>query len=191
MKLILASNSWIRKQILDRSEFDYQTISAEVDERAIEEANQGKSNQEIAVLLATAKAQAVAKNHPEQIVIGADTFAVLDNGDVLHKPKDHQEAIDLSMKQSGQSITVITGIAVVCAGKTQTATSKTRITYSKFPQDLIEKLFEGDDATIRNSGLGFFTDAPGFTLVESFDGSYTGAMGMPMEILRKLLKNCS
>ena len=46
----------------------------------------------------------------------------------------------------------------------------------------------GDDARIRNSGLGFFMDSPGFTLVQNFDGSYTGAMGLPMEIVRKNIK---
>lgn len=189
MKLVLASNSWIRKQILDKSEFEYTVKSAEVDERQIEEANKGKSYQEIAELLASAKAQAVAKNNPKDIVIGADTFAVLDDGEVLHKPESHKEAVELCLKQSGKAINVYTGIAVVANGKTQTATSETRITYCEFSKELIEKLLDGDDATIRNAGLGFFTDAPGFTLVESYEGSYTGAMGMPMEILRKLLKN--
>jgi len=189
MKLILASNSWIRQQILDKSEFEYTVKSAEVDERKIEEANKDKPSQEMAKLLATTKAEAVAKDNPKDIVIGADSFAVLDDGEVMHKPESHKEAVELCLKQSGKAITVYTGIAVVANGKTQTSTSITRITYSKFSQELIEKLLDGDDATIRNAGLGLFIDAPGFTLVESYEGSYTGAMGLPMEILRKLLNN--
>jgi predicted house-cleaning NTP pyrophosphatase (Maf/HAM1 superfamily) len=68
-----------------------------------------------------------------------------------------------------------------------TNTSVTEIEYIEFDRATITKLLESDDATIRNSGLGFFIDAPGFTLVKSFNGSYTGAMGLPMEIVRENL----
>jgi len=92
------------------------------------------------------------------------------------------------MMQSGKTIKAITGLAMAYKSKLLTNTTVTNITYTTFDRMTIERLLKGDDATIRNSGLGFFSDAPGFTLVESFSGSYTGAMGLPMEVVRHNLK---
>lgn len=186
--ITLASGSWLRKTILESSEFLFQIKTKETDERAIEVLHKDKSDKELAIILASAKAKDILKDHPDDLVIAADTFAVLPSGERLHKPTSSEEAIELCLRQSGKKIYAITGLAMAYGEKLLTNASVTEIEYIEFDRATITKLLESDDATIRNSGLGFFQDAPGFTLVKSFNGSYTGAMGLPMEIIRENLK---
>ena len=170
---------------MEASKLPFRIEVAKVDERGIEIAHQNKQPSELSKVLAMAKVEAVQANYPDELIIGADTFAMLPNGTTLHKPSSPKEATALCMAQSGKTITVVTGLAMLYKKKLITDSCSTKISYIDFDQATIDKLLHGDDATIRNSGLGFFSDAPGFTLVESFKGSYTGAMGLPMEIVRK------
>lgn len=186
--IILASNSWLRKTILEVSELQFEILVKEVDERTIEASHQDKTDEEVAVLISKAKSEAVANERQDDLVIAADTFAILPDGRRLHKPGSPEEAIELCLLQSGKTIHAVTGISMTYRGKTITNACTTLISYVNFDEKTITKLLEGDDATIRNSGLGFFSDAPGFTLVEKFEGSYTGAMGLPMEIVRENIK---
>lgn len=186
--IILASGSWLRKTILEASELEFQVRTKEIDERAVEALHGGKSDSDVAIILATAKAHAVLEDHPSDLIISADTFVVLPSGERLHKPSSAEEAIELSLEQAGKTIYAITGVAMAYGDKLITNSSTTKITYTNFDRATIEKLLVGNDVTIRNAGLGFFSDAPGFTLVQSIDGSYTGAMGLPMEIVRENIK---
>lgn len=186
--IILASGSWLRKTIMQASEFTFEVKTKDVDERKIESLYHGKGHAEVVEMLAQAKASAVASDYPDDLVIGADTFVVLPNGERGHKPKTKAEAFEVCLAQSGKKATVYTGIAVCYKGKIATATVSAVITYSKFGKSQLELLFQKDDPTIRNAGLGFFMDAPGFTLVETFEGSYTGAMGLPMDEVRQLMQ---
>lgn len=186
--IILASNSWLRKTIMEASRLRFTTDSVDLDERALEQKNQNKTDEEVAIILASAKAKLVQHKHPDAVVIAADTFALLPSGKRLHKPANPEEAVELCLLQSGKTIKAVTGMVMSYRGKVLTNTTVTNITYITFDRPTIKHLLEGDDATIRNSGLGFFSDAPGFTLVKSFNGSYTGAMGLPMEIVRQNLK---
>lgn len=186
--IVLASNSWLRKTIMEASGLKFATDSVDLDERALEQKNQDKTDEEIAIILASAKAELVQYKHPDAVVIAADTFALLPSGERLHKPATPEEAVELCLLQSGKTIKAVTGMAMAYKGRVLANTTVTDITYTTFDRPTVEHLLEGDDATIRNSGLGFFSDAPGFTLVESFNGSYTGAMGLPMEIVRQNLK---
>lgn len=185
--IILASNSWLRKSILEASEFDFQVYTKEIDERALEAQHTDKSDADVATILATAKAEAIADEQPDNLVIAADTFVVLPNGDRLHKPSSAEEAVELCLAQSGKTIQAVTGIAMAYNGKLVTGSTTTSVTYVNFTRKTIERLLTGNDVTIRNSGLGLFLDAPGFTLVKDFDGSYTGAMGLPMETVREYI----
>jgi len=186
--IILASGSWLRKTILEASCLPFEVKVGGVDERSIEASHQDKSDEQVVMILAKAKSEAVWNEHRNDLVIAADTLAILPNGQRLHKPDSAREAIELCLLQSGKTIQAVTGISMTYRGKTITDVSSTSISYIDFDEETIRKLMRGNDATMRNAGLGFFLDAPGFTLVKSFEGSYTGAMGLPMEIVRKNIK---
>lgn len=182
--IVLASSSWLRKTIMEKSGLAFRVEAPDVDERAIENQHPGKTDEDIVVILAAAKAEAMAANYADELVIAADSFAVMPSGERQHKPGNYEDAVKRCVAQSGQTIRVFTGVAMAYRGQLITGHTTTDITYTHFDRATVEALLHGDEATIRNGGLGFFADAPGFTLVESFNGSYTGAMGLPMEIIR-------
>lgn len=106
----------------------------------------------------------------------------------MHKPTSEEEAILMCLAQSGRTVQVITGLCMMYKDVSLQDTSVTNITYTNFDRPTIVTLLKNDDAAIRNAALGFFQDAPGFSLVEKFEGSYTGAMGLPMEMVWHNLK---
>ncbi len=192
-KVILASKSWLRAQILEKSEIEYVIAESRVDERVLETELEGKGLEDITIAIARAKALAVEAGD-QDVVIGADTVAYeKESGRVFHKAETPAEALSLCMQQSGATIVVVTGFAIVRDKEVQKdGLSTTEVTYSQFTEDTLASLLAKDHRTTeRNAALGFFIDAPGFTLVERFEGSYTGAMGLPMEQIRPLLKNLS
>lgn len=171
--------------ITELSGLPFKIVVQDVDERGIEEQNPDKSAEEIVEMLAIAKAQAVASGFPDDVVIAADTFAVLPDGQRLHKTKTFEESIQLSMQQSGKTMEVHTGMAMVYRGELLTNSVIAQVTYARFDEATVRHLFQiNQTKNRRNAALGFFTDAPGFTLVEKIEGSYLGAMGLPMEIVR-------
>jgi len=187
--IILGSNSQLRKMIMELSGLAFKTVSSNVDEREIEVNNPTKTPEEIVEILAAAKAKAIAKYFPNDAVITADTFGILPDGRRLHKTKTPEESIQLALQQSGQTVIVNTGVAVAHQGKIITNLTTTKIKYSTFDEATARLLFQkNEQARRRNAGLGFFTDAPGFTLVEKIEGSYLGAMGLPMDTIRASLE---
>ena len=182
--IVLASNSQLRKMIMEASGIPFEVMTRDVDERHIERQNDSKEPHEIVQMLAEAKAGAVAADNPERIVIAADTFGVLPDGTRLHKGRDIEESIQMALAQSGKTVRVYTGLAVRYGDRVFTSLTTTHITYSLFDEATVRHLFNINDNTRRHAALGFFVDAPGFTLVKNVEGSYLGAMGLPMEVVR-------
>lgn len=137
--------------------------------------------------LAEAKTLAVAETHPDEIVIGADTVVSLPDGRILHKPRDLEDAVGMAMLQSGRTITIYTAAVVRRNGRVLRTTTASRVTYENFTADAVRALFQRHGLLACNGALGFHMDAPGFTLVRRFAGSYSGAMGLPISFVRDSL----
>lgn len=184
--IILASKSELRKLILESSGLPFTIATKDIDERNIEQQNPDKTAEQIVEMLALAKATAIANDFQNDLVIAADTFAVLSDGTRLHKTASTEESIRLAMRQSGETISINTGMAMVYKDQIVSNLVTTKIKYSPFDKATARQLFQKNQSTKRrNAALGFFIDAPGFTLVEKIEGSYLGAMGLPMEIIRQ------
>ena len=127
--IILASSSPYRRGLLDRFLDGYETISPEVDESN----DTGLPPGELATHLARKKAEAVATNARQALVIGADQLAVLD-GKVLGKPGDHQKAVEQLLAASGKSVTFLTAVCILDpVGRTRYEhTDKTTVHFRKF-----------------------------------------------------------
>ena len=123
MSLVLASGSPRRKELLSMICPEFSVITSEVDESAIT----APTPAETALALATAKCKAVAKEHPEDVVIGCDT--VVDcGGRIFGKPADRNAAVAMLRELSGKGHQVHTGVCV-CKGdvcKSLVATSTVR-----------------------------------------------------------------
>ena len=107
--LILGSTSTYRAELFRRLGLPFTSVSPSVDETPLA----SEPPQALALRLALAKAQAVAKCHPEAIVIGSDQVADL-HGEPLGKPGNHANAVDQLRRQSGQAVMFQTAVAVVC-----------------------------------------------------------------------------
>ncbi|WP_192022564.1 Maf family protein [Shewanella sp. WPAGA9] len=114
-KIILASTSIYRKEILSKLQLPFDCISPETDEKALE----NETAEELVLRLAKAKALAGAKlyqqtsqTNDEALVIGSDQVAVI-NGNIIGKPLTQDNAIKQLQQASGQAITFYTGLSVI------------------------------------------------------------------------------
>lgn len=184
MPILLASGSFLKNYIMEKSRLDYEILPADIDETVFDDLDV----KERVVKLAYEKCKLIADQHPDSVVIGADTLTANLNGEVFTKPKPGTDPLEAAMKLSGQTIDVFTGCCVYTPeGKFKNTLAVAQIKYQKFDRVNLERLAEGDSPQIRSGALGVFVDAPGFTLIESVQGSYTGMYGLPMEFVYEQL----
>jgi septum formation protein len=109
-RLILASTSLYRCELLGRLRLPFEVVSPEVDETP----QPGEAPAAMAERLALAKARTIAGAHPEAVVIGSDQVADLE-GTPIGKPGDHERAAQQLRAMSGRRVVFQTAVAVVCA----------------------------------------------------------------------------
>lgn len=107
--LVLGSTSRYRRELLERLRVPFVVESPDVDETPLS----GESPRELALRLALAKARAVARRHPQAVVIGSDQVADL-GGEPLGKPGTHERALEQLRRMRGQTVLFQTAVAVVC-----------------------------------------------------------------------------
>lgn len=107
--LILGSTSRYRRELLERLQLPFNTVAPDVDETP----QPGESPRDLALRLALAKARAVARQHPQAVVIGSDQVADL-AGAPLGKPGTHERAVQQLRQMRGQTVIFQTAVAVVC-----------------------------------------------------------------------------
>ncbi|MBT9510891.1 MAG: septum formation inhibitor Maf [Acidovorax sp.] len=108
--LVLGSTSRYRRELLQRLNLPFDVTAPEVDEAPLP----GEAPRALALRLALAKARAVARQHPEAVVIGSDQVADL-AGEPLGKPGCHERAVQQLRQMRGQTVIFQTAVAVVCA----------------------------------------------------------------------------
>ncbi len=107
-RLILASTSPYRRELLGRLRLAFETLAPQVDESR----SPGETARSAAMRLAQAKAQAVARLHADALVIGADQLTEVD-GEVLGKPGTEKDAISQLARLAGRTVTFHTGLCLV------------------------------------------------------------------------------
>jgi septum formation protein len=132
-KLILASTSKYRKELLGRLGLAFETISPEVDETPL--ANE--SPELMAIRLAQAKALAVSLSNPSTCVIGSDQVVDL-NGVAMGKPGDHKNAMAQLQKLRGQTVKFHTAVCVAHAGSAKTVNVITEVKFRQLADDVLE-----------------------------------------------------
>ena len=161
--------------------------AADIDERAIEESLKDEDPLKVSEALALEKALAIAKTHPEDVVIGADT-SVIANGKILGKPRDRGEAKEMLTMLAGIEHIVATGVAVVCGDKVETFTEETRVRFydlDPYMEKKIEEYIDSADPYDKAGGYGIQTK--GALLVEKIDGDYLNVVGLPVARLARVL----
>jgi len=183
-KLILASASPRRRQLLRQIGLTFQVIPSSVDESNDVYHDPSASVQAIALR----KARDVAASVEDGIVIGADTQILMDD-EVLGKPEDAADAVRMLSKLSGRTHRVITGVALVDAGTSfeETWVETTLVTFRKLSDDEISDYVETGEPMGKAGAYGIQGGAAAF--VEKIEGCYFNVVGLPLaKLVQKLRK---
>lgn len=172
-KIILASASPRRKELMELAGYDFEVICADIVEVVPEEA----MPQEVVMSLAFQKAQAVAAEHKEAVVIGSDTVVALD-GKILGKPHSEQEACEMLRSLSGRTHKVFTGVAIVCGGKVKNFFDETDVEFYSLGDDEIKKYVATGEPTDKAGAYGI--QGKGSVLVKRINGDFFSVMGLPI-----------
>jgi septum formation protein len=182
--IVLASASPRRKQLLAEAGYKFTVRPADIDESAI--FSGGFEPCEYAKRLALAKAKNVAAEFPDRIVIGADT--VIDfEGEIIGKPRNAKEAEKITRKIFSRRHKVITAVAIVQlnSGVEIVSSDTTTIYPKKMTDEQIAKHIKGGSWRGKSGAYGI--QEAGDEFVEKIDGSLTNVMGLPMELLQRML----
>mgnify|MGYP000006415802 FL=1 len=172
-KIILASASPRRKELMELAGYDFEVICADIVEVVPEEA----MPQEVVMSLALQKAQAVAAEHKEAVVIGSDTVVALD-GKILGKPHSEQEACEMLRSLSGRTHKVFTGVAIVCGGKVKNFFDETDVEFYSLGDNEIKKYVATGEPTDKAGAYGI--QGKGSVLVKRINGDFFSVMGLPI-----------
>jgi len=183
-RLILASTSRYRRELLERLRLSFEVIAPGVDETP----EPGEVPAALAQRLAIAKAQAVAVQHPDAVVIGSDQVADLD-GEPIGKPGSHERALAQLRKMSGRSVVFQTAVAVACDTRRfcKSVLVPVTVRFRRLDDDEIERYLHAEQpydcaGSARSESLGIaLLDA-----IESDDP--TALVGLPLIRTSALLR---
>ena len=183
-KIILASQSPRRKQLLEWAEIPFEIIIQSTDESF----PTNLPSDEIAIHIARNKALAVKFiQYSEQIILAADTIVVLNN-EVIGKPKDREDAIAILSKLSGQKHTVITGVVILHNGNEIAFADTTAVEFHILTKDQI--IFYVDKyKPYDKAGAYAIQEWIGVVGIKSVTGDFYNVMGLPVSrVVQALLK---
>lgn len=181
MKYILASGSPRRKELLRFVIPEFEIITADTEETCPNEVTANQRPQ----YLALKKAKAVAKNHKDATVIGADT-AVFLGENMLGKPKSVADAKNMLKSLSGKTHSVITGCAIVNGEKEKSFSVETKVKFLKLHDNEINDYIKTNEPFDKAGGYGI--QGFGALLIESITGDYFNVVGLPVSKLNIYLK---
>lgn len=183
-KVILASNSPRRKELLSGLGIEYQVKAMPDVDESFPDTLVGEA---IPAYIAQAKANAYQPiMGADELVITADTIVWIDN-EVLGKPESREDAICMLRKLSGASHQVITGVCITTIDWQKSFTATTDVTFAKLTNEEIE-YYVDNYAPMDKAGAYGVQEWIGFVGVESISGSYFNVMGLPIQRLYGELK---
>ena len=181
MRLVLASRSPRRAELLRAAGIPFEVASVDLDEQF----HRGEKPEHAVARLAEAKAAAVAASHPDAVVLGADTTVVI-RGEALAKPKDEADAIRMLRLLSGRSHDVWTGICLFGQGRRLVHVEPTRVRMAQLGEKEIAWYVSTGEPFDKAGGYAIQGLASRF--IEGIDGSYSNVVGLPISSVYELLK---
>lgn len=184
MRLVLASSSPYRRELLSRLQLPFEVIVPDVDEAS----HPNETPQALVERLAVAKARAVAVRAPDALIIGSDQVAVYD-GAIVGKPHTHDNAVRQLRSAAGKTVMLYTGLALVNAatGRVQSEVVPFGVMFRPLTEAQIENYLRkeqpyGCAGSVRSEGLGI-------ALLERFDGDDPNTLiGLPLIRLVRMLE---
>lgn len=184
LRLILASASPRRRELLRALEIECEVIPSNIDEAAIK----AETPRALAIRTAAAKAQAVAEvlagREEERLILAADTIVILEDR-VLGKPADRAEAARMLGDLSGRTHTVITGLALKSPsdGGLWLHAGATQVTFHEMAPEWIARYVASGESDDKAGAYGI--QGQGRDLIARLDGELSNVIGLPLERLRE------
>jgi septum formation protein len=180
VKVILASSSPRRRQLLELIGIEHETRPSNIDESI-----KGKETpRKHAERLAREKASAIAKTEPEAITIAADTIVVIDRK-ILGKPSNSVDAGSMLTLLNGRNHTVVTAVAVGRGTSLKSGVEEVHVKFRKLSEDEIDAYIATGEPMDKAGAYGI--QGFGATIVERIEGDYFAVMGLPLVRLVRLL----
>ncbi len=183
-KLVLASTSKYRSQLLSTLQIPFQVAAPDVDETPLP----GESAEQTSWRLAQLKAQVVAKRFPDALIIGSDQVALLD-GQQIGKPLTHDNAVRQLSAMRGKTVTFYTALSLFNAatGDMQTEVAITKVGFRNLSDEDIENYLKKEQpyhcaGSAKSEGLGI-------ALISRIEGDDPNALiGLPLILLVGMLE---
>lgn len=181
-RLILASGSPRRRELLSRMGYDFEIQVPDVDEHVSGPAR------EVVGILSRRKAEAVANVRAEGVIIASDTLVSLDDA-ALGKPEDAADARRMLRALSGRVHEVFTGVTIIdaAAGRAQTRVVRTGVRFRELSDVEIDGYVATGEPMDKAGAYAIQGGARGF--VSALDGSYENVIGFPVEDIREMLSS--
>ena len=180
MNIILASKSPRRTEILTDMGIKHIIIPSQEEEII----NKQLTPEEIVKSLAYQKAHSIAKQYPNDLVIGSDTIVVIGN-EILGKPKDKQDAIRMFEQLQNNTHQVMTGVSLIKGNNIDTFVDIANVTFKSMTKDEIENYLDNALPYDKAGAYGIQDKEANF--VEKIEGDFYTIMGLPKEKLQKHL----
>ena len=190
-KIILASNSKVRKKILDENGIECKVFPPNVDEKIVKESlmKENVSPEFISKNLAELKANKISLKFNNEIVLGADS--VIDvNGELISKPKNREEALKILKKLNGKTHNLISSVCISKNGSMiWNYTDKASLTM----KNMTDKQLEEYLSKITDEALYAYNvyqiEGEGRSLFSKIDGDENTIMGLPVKKIKDYLRN--
>ncbi len=181
-KLILASGSPRRSEILGFVGWDFAKQVADIDETELV----GELPSDFVRRLAEEKASVVAEHFQNTLVLGADTIVVIDDK-IIGKPKDLDDARNMIRSLSGRWHEVLTGVALVKGEQVKIGIQTTRVKFNDLSAQEIEYLVMNGDPL--DKAGAYAVQAQAALFIERIEGDYWNVVGLPINLVYKLMKD--
>lgn len=179
--LVLASASPRRQELLRNAGIPFEVQPAHIAEDPLP----GEGAKECAERLAREKALAVARQRPQDCVLGADTVVVVD-GQILGKPSNAVDAARMLRLLSGREHQVITGVCLVVSGKWSVASETTSVTISEISEKEISSYVASGEPMDKAGGYAIQGSASRW--IPRIEGDYSNVVGLPVALVWQMLR---
>ena len=190
-KIILASKSEVRKEILDKNNIKCVVEPSYVDEEPVKESllKEHASSEIISKNLAELKANKVSMKKNDEIVLGADSVIDLE-GELISKPESRKEAMEILRKLNGKSHFLISSVCISKNGSMiWNYTDKAKLTMKNFSDDALKKyLSKISDETLYAYNV-YQIEGEGRSLFASIEGDEDTIMGLPVKKIKEYISS--
>lgn len=183
-KIILASRSQRRMEILRAVDWPFEAVAADIDESV----RAGEDAVSYVKRLALTKAQTVARKSPGRLVLGADTTVVI-AGELLGQPVDDDDARRMLKLLSGKWHEVLTGVALLRADQDAPPLVEHETTRVRFAEMSLEEIsWYVATGEPRGKAGGYGIQGPAALFVEEIAGDYFNIVGLPVRLVYELVR---